>query len=55
MSNIIAGVIGAFVGGWLMSFVGGATFTGFNLSSLLVAFVGAAVVLALLNWVMGRR
>ena len=55
ISNIIAGVIGAFVGGWIMSFVGGAAFTGFNLTSLLVAFVGAVVVLVLLNWVMGRR
>lgn len=54
ISNIIAGVIGAFVGGWIMSFVGGAAFTGFNLGSLLVAFVGAVVVLGLLNWIMGR-
>lgn len=54
MSNIIAGVIGAFVGGWIMSFVGDAAFTGFNLGSLLVAFVGAVVVLGLLNWIMGR-
>jgi uncharacterized membrane protein YeaQ/YmgE (transglycosylase-associated protein family) len=55
IANIAAGVVGAFVGGWLMSFVGGVSFTGFNLTSLLVAFVGAVVVLALLNLVLGRR
>jgi uncharacterized membrane protein YeaQ/YmgE (transglycosylase-associated protein family) len=55
IANIGAGVVGAFVGGWLMGLVGGAEFTGFNLTSLLVAFVGAVVVLLVLNLVMSRR
>ena len=55
ITNIIAGVIGAAVGGWVFSFFGGAGVTGFNLPSLLVAFVGAVIVLALVNLIFGRR
>lgn len=43
--NIIVGIVGAFLGGFLFSLLGGAGFTGFNLYSLLVATVGAVVLL----------
>jgi uncharacterized membrane protein YeaQ/YmgE (transglycosylase-associated protein family) len=49
ISNILAGVIGALVGGWVFSLFGKSGVTGFNLPSLLVAFVGAVIVLAVLN------
>ena len=49
ISNIIAGVVGAAVGGWVFSFFGGASVTGFNWTSLFVAFVGAVIVLGILN------
>jgi uncharacterized membrane protein YeaQ/YmgE (transglycosylase-associated protein family) len=49
ITNIIAGIVGAAVGGWVFSLFGGQGVTGFNLSSLLVAFVGAVIVLGLLN------
>ena len=55
ITNIIAGIIGAAVGGWVFSLFGGQGVTGFNLPSLLVAFVGAVIVLAVLNLIMGRR
>jgi len=55
ITNILAGVIGAAVGGWVFSFFGGQGVTGFNLSSLLVAFVGAVIVLGLANLIFGRR
>lgn len=45
IANIIVGIVGAFVGGWLMSSLGGRGVTGFNLPSLLVAVVGAVVLL----------
>ena len=45
LGDIILGVIGAVVGGWLFSFFGGAGVTGFNLYSLLVAVVGSMVVI----------
>jgi uncharacterized membrane protein YeaQ/YmgE (transglycosylase-associated protein family) len=55
ITNIIAGIIGAAVGGWVFSLFGGAGVTGFDLASLLVAFVGAVIVLGGMNLVFGRR
>ena len=43
--DIVLGVIGAFVGGWIFSAFGQSGATGINLYSILVAFVGAVVVL----------
>jgi uncharacterized membrane protein YeaQ/YmgE (transglycosylase-associated protein family) len=43
--DIILGVIGAIVGGWLFAFFGRAGVTGLNLHSMLVAIIGAVVVL----------
>ncbi len=43
--DIILGVIGAIVGGWLFRTFGANGVTGLNLYSLLVAVVGAVVVL----------
>jgi uncharacterized membrane protein YeaQ/YmgE (transglycosylase-associated protein family) len=45
LGNIIVGIIGAFVGGFIMSLIGGEGLTGFNLYSILVAIGGAVVVL----------
>ncbi len=55
LANIIAGIIGALVGGFLFSMFGGVGVTGFNIYSLLVAFVGAVVVLLIWNAISGRR
>jgi uncharacterized membrane protein YeaQ/YmgE (transglycosylase-associated protein family) len=56
LMNIIAGVVGAFVGGAIYTFLTGNSFTaGFNLFSFIVAVVGAVIVLALLNLLTGRR
>ena len=43
--DIVLGVIGAVVGGWLFSFFGAHGVTGLNLYSLCVAVIGAIVVL----------
>lgn len=53
--NIVLGVVGAIVGGSIFSALGGAPVTGFNLYSMLVAVVGAVVVLLLAHMVSGRR
>ncbi len=45
--DIVLGIVGAFVGGWLFQQFGAAGVTGFNLGSLLVAVVGAIVVIAI--------
>jgi uncharacterized membrane protein YeaQ/YmgE (transglycosylase-associated protein family) len=43
--DILLGIVGAVVGGWLFSLMGASGVTGLNLYSLLVAVVGAIVVL----------
>jgi uncharacterized membrane protein YeaQ/YmgE (transglycosylase-associated protein family) len=43
--DIVLGILGAVVGGWLFNTFGMAGVTGFNLYSLLVAVVGAAALL----------
>ena len=43
--DIVLGVVGAVVGGWLFSFFGAGGVSGLNLYSLLVAVIGAIVVL----------
>ncbi len=53
--NIIAGIVGAAVGGWVFSLFGGQGVTGFNLPSLLVAFVGAVIVLAIVNLIFRKK
>jgi uncharacterized membrane protein YeaQ/YmgE (transglycosylase-associated protein family) len=45
--DIVLGVIGAVVGGWLFGFFGATGVTGFNLYSMFVAIVGAIVVLVI--------
>jgi uncharacterized membrane protein YeaQ/YmgE (transglycosylase-associated protein family) len=45
MTDVIMGVIGAVVGGFLMGLVGQSGVTGFNLYSLTVAVIGAVVVI----------
>ena len=53
--DIVLGIIGAFVGGFLFSFFGAAPVTGFNIYSMIVAVVGAIVVLWLYHAIAGRR
>jgi uncharacterized membrane protein YeaQ/YmgE (transglycosylase-associated protein family) len=55
ITNIIAGIVGAAVGGWVFSLFGGQGVTGFNLQSLVVAFVGAVIVLAVVNLIFRRK
>ena len=55
ITNIAAGIVGAIVGGWIFSFFGGGGVSGFNLGSLIVAVVGAVVVLAIINLIFGRK
>jgi uncharacterized membrane protein YeaQ/YmgE (transglycosylase-associated protein family) len=51
--NIVVGIVGAFLGGWLGSVmgIGGADINdgAFNLTSLLLSLVGAIVLLAIVN------
>jgi len=51
IGNIVVGILGAFLGGFIMSALGGAGVTGFDIRSFLVALVGAVVLLFLYNMV----
>lgn len=53
--DIVLGIIGAIVGGWLFNTFGAAGVTGLNLWSLLVAVIGAIVVLVIYHAIVGRR
>jgi len=45
--DIVLGIVGALVGGWLFSAFGAAGVTGLNIYSLIVAVVGAVLVLVI--------
>lgn len=45
MGNIIMGIIGAIIGGFLMNLFGQSGVTGFNVYSILVSVLGAVVVI----------
>lgn len=47
--NIVVGIVGAVLGGWIMNFFGQSGTTGFNLYSLLVAVIGACVLIAIVR------
>lgn len=53
--DIVLGIVGAVVGGWLFNTFGMASVNGLNLYSLLVAVVGAIVVLWVYHALIGRR
>jgi len=55
IGDLIIGCIGAFIGGWLFNEFGHMDATGLNLYSILVAFVGAVVLLFILRLFSGRR
>jgi uncharacterized membrane protein YeaQ/YmgE (transglycosylase-associated protein family) len=54
--DLILGVVGGFVGGWLSGLVVGRNLmSGINLTSILVALVGAVVVLFVYRLIFRRR
>jgi uncharacterized membrane protein YeaQ/YmgE (transglycosylase-associated protein family) len=53
--DIVLGVVGAVLGGWLFQTFGMAGVTGLNLYSILVAVVGAIVFLVIYHAIFRRR
>lgn len=49
IANIVVGIIGAFIGGFVIDLLGGKGVTGFNLWSILVAIVGSVILLTIIN------
>ena len=55
LMDIVLGIVGAVVGGFLFTTFGAAPVTGFNVYSMIVAVVGAIVVLLVAHAITGRR
>ncbi len=53
--DIILGIVGAMLGGWLFSMFGASGVTGLNLYSLFVAVVGAILFLVIYHALIRRR
>jgi uncharacterized membrane protein YeaQ/YmgE (transglycosylase-associated protein family) len=53
--TIIIGMAGALIGGFLVRVLGGAGITGFNVWSILVAILGAVILLAIYRLFAGSR
>ncbi len=47
--DTLLGIVGAFLGGWIMSFFNKSGITGFNLYSFLVALLGAVILIAIVR------
>lgn len=54
LGNIIVGILGGFIGGYLFHAIGEVGMTGLSLWSIFVAFIGAVVLLFLVRLVKGR-
>jgi uncharacterized membrane protein YeaQ/YmgE (transglycosylase-associated protein family) len=55
LGDLVIGVVGAVVGGWIFGYFGHPGATGVNIGSIVVAFVGAVIVLWLMRLFTGRR
>ena len=52
VANVVVGIIGALIGGWLMSALGGGSdVMSFSIQSFLVALLGSVVLLGILKMV----
>jgi uncharacterized membrane protein YeaQ/YmgE (transglycosylase-associated protein family) len=53
--DIILGIVGSCVGGFLFNLIGASGVTGFNIWSMFVSVIGAVLVLVLYHAIIGRR
>jgi uncharacterized membrane protein YeaQ/YmgE (transglycosylase-associated protein family) len=55
IADILVGIVGAFIGGIIVSALGGQGITGFNIWSFIVALIGAIVLLLIVRLFTGGR
>ena len=53
--TILIGIVGAFIGGFVVSIFGGTGVTGFNIWSIIVATIGAIILLSIYRLLVGGR
>ncbi len=49
LKNIIVGLVGALIGGWISTMIGIGTYDGFSLNSFVIAIIGAVLLLLVVN------
>jgi uncharacterized membrane protein YeaQ/YmgE (transglycosylase-associated protein family) len=54
LRDIVLGIVGAFVGGYIFTMMGSVGVTGLDIRSIMVATVGAVVLLVLYHAIAGR-
>lgn len=55
VANIVVGILGAIIGGGLSSALGGPSVSGFNFTSLIVATLGAVILIFFVRMFRGNR
>lgn len=55
LGDLVVGVVGAIIGGWVMNSFGHAGANGINIWSIFVAFLGAVILLFIMRALTGRR
>lgn len=55
LMNIVIGIVGALIGGFIVGIFGGSGITGFNIWSFVVALIGSIVLLWLVGMFRGGR
>ncbi len=55
LGDLIIGIIGAIIGGWLFNAFGHVGANGINIWSIIVAFIGSVILLLIIRAVTGRR
>lgn len=56
LANIVVGIIGAFIGGWVVNLFGTAPAAGqLNIPSILTAILGAVILIAVLRMIRGQK
>jgi len=55
LGDLVVGVVGALIGGWVFNALGNPGASGLNLWSILVAFVGGVILLLIVRLLTGRR
>ena len=53
--DIILGIVGSILGGWLFTMFGASGVTGFNIYSLVVAVIGSILVLVIYHALFGKK
>lgn len=53
--NIVVGIIGAFIGGFVMNMITGASYDTFSIGGFLVAVLGSVILLGIVKLMTGRK